>query len=48
VQEIDKNKDIIQASAKDFQQTCLVLLRKEEMLSSVVREIQSHQQQYKN
>jgi len=42
LQTIEKNKGIVVASTKDFQQTCMVILNREAMLTSVVREIEKH------
>ena len=36
------------ASTKDFQETCMVILNRELVLTCVVREIEKHQQNYKN
>jgi hypothetical protein len=45
---MEKNKGVVLASTKDFQQTCLVVLNKQAMLTNVVTQIQSHQEHYKN
>lgn len=36
------------ASTRDFQETCMVILNREYVLTCVVREIEKHQQHYKN
>ena len=39
IQEMEKSKGQVLASTKDFQQTCLVILNKQSMLTNVVNEI---------
>ena len=48
LQKIETNKAIVVASTKDFQETCMVILNRELVLTCVVREIEKHQQNYKN
>ena len=36
------------ASTRDFQETCMVILNREHVLTCVVREIEKHQQHYKH
>lgn len=45
---IERNAGWVVANTKDFQQSCIVILNREAMLKDVVREIERHQQQYKN
>ncbi len=48
MQKIDFNKGVVLASTKDFQESCVSILKREQMLSRVVREIEKNLQHYKN
>lgn len=42
VHEMEKSKGLVLANTKDFQQTCLVVLNKQHLLTNVVNEIETH------
>jgi len=48
IDNIEKNKGIVVKSTQDFQETCMVILNREAMLKSVVKEISKHHQHYKD
>ena len=48
LRQIEVNKGVVVASTRDFQETCMVILNREYVLTCVVREIEKHQQHYKN
>ena len=48
LRQIEVNKAVVVASTRDFQETCMVILNREYVLTCVVREIEKHQQHYKN
>ena len=48
VQRIDYNKGIVLASTKDFQDSCMSILAKEQMLTKVVKEIETQLDHYRN
>ena len=48
ITKIDFNKGIVMASTKDFQESCVSILKKEQMLTKVVREIEKNLQLYKD
>lgn len=39
---IDFNKGVVVASTKDFQESCVSILKREHMLTKVVREIEKN------
>lgn len=45
---IDYNKGIVVASTKDFQESCVSILKREQMLTRVVREIEKNLQHFKD
>ena len=42
VQKIDFHKGVVLASTKDFQESCVSILKREQMLTRVVREIEKN------
>jgi hypothetical protein len=48
ITKIDYNKGIVMASTKDFQESCVSILKKEQMLTKVVREVERNLQMYKD
>ena len=48
LRQIEINKGVVVASTRDFQETCMVILNREHVLTCVVREIEKHQQHYKH
>ena len=47
VGDMEKHKGTLMASTKDFQQTCLVVFSKQQLLRNVIAEIERHQDFYK-
>ena len=45
---MEKHKGTLMASTKDFQQTCLVVFSKQQLLRNVIAEIERHQDFYKS
>lgn len=43
LRQIEIDKGIVLASTRDFQETCMVILNREYVLTCVVREIEKHQ-----
>ena len=43
---IETNKAVVMASTRDFQETCMVILNREHVLTCVVSEIEKHQKYY--
>lgn len=39
---IETNKAVVMASTRDFQETCMVILNREHVLTCVVSEIEKH------
>ncbi|TNV82156.1 hypothetical protein FGO68_gene5236 [Halteria grandinella] len=48
ITKLDYHKGIVLASTKDFQDSCVSILKREQMLTRVVREVESNLQYYKD
>lgn len=48
ITKIDFHKGIVLASTKDFQESCVSILKREQMLTRVVREVEANLQHYKD
>jgi hypothetical protein len=48
IDKIEINKGQVMANTKDFQQSCMSILKRERMLTKVVREVEKNLQRYKD